>query len=259
MIAPGSPSEEGFCAKCRYPLRGLPEPRCPECGSPFDPANPETFLTGRQRWLLGPSSRRLLAPPTWRLHTACVLSSILVLYGYSVPGLILPVAHIGFFCYVIVLAVWFGRLLLSVGIEIAYRPPFRCPRISWRWLAAPLLVFVTALLCVSRVLTFVGFAVSKSSLDALASKSITTPAGQPLTDWWVGVYPVREIRRIRGGVRIRVSGSYGLGGGFAWFPQGPPVTSEYVYTRISGTWYTWYDSAWANQPPAFETLFKSTY
>jgi len=26
MIATGSPSEEGFCAKCRYPLRGLPEP-----------------------------------------------------------------------------------------------------------------------------------------------------------------------------------------------------------------------------------------
>ena len=26
------------CRKCGYPLRGLPEPRCPECGTPFDAA-----------------------------------------------------------------------------------------------------------------------------------------------------------------------------------------------------------------------------
>lgn len=24
------------CAKCGYPLHSLPEPRCPECGTPFD-------------------------------------------------------------------------------------------------------------------------------------------------------------------------------------------------------------------------------
>lgn len=28
----------GLCAKCGYSLRGLLEPRCPECGTPFDPA-----------------------------------------------------------------------------------------------------------------------------------------------------------------------------------------------------------------------------
>ena len=28
----------GHCAKCGYNLRGLPEPRCPECGTPFKPA-----------------------------------------------------------------------------------------------------------------------------------------------------------------------------------------------------------------------------
>ena len=29
--------EPGCCAKCGYYLRGLPEPRCPECGTPFEP------------------------------------------------------------------------------------------------------------------------------------------------------------------------------------------------------------------------------
>jgi len=29
--------EPGYCGACGYNLRGLPEPRCPECGTPFDP------------------------------------------------------------------------------------------------------------------------------------------------------------------------------------------------------------------------------
>jgi hypothetical protein len=29
--------EPGHCANCGYNLRGLPLPRCPECGQEFDP------------------------------------------------------------------------------------------------------------------------------------------------------------------------------------------------------------------------------
>ena len=29
----------GFCSKCAYNLTGLSEPRCPECGTEFDPSN----------------------------------------------------------------------------------------------------------------------------------------------------------------------------------------------------------------------------
>jgi hypothetical protein len=32
-----------FCLGCGYPLDGLPEPRCPECGTPFDPNDPDSF------------------------------------------------------------------------------------------------------------------------------------------------------------------------------------------------------------------------
>lgn len=31
------------CAGCGYRLEGLPEPRCPECGGAFDPADARTF------------------------------------------------------------------------------------------------------------------------------------------------------------------------------------------------------------------------
>ncbi len=31
------------CRACGYPLAGIPEPRCPECGRAFDPGDPRTF------------------------------------------------------------------------------------------------------------------------------------------------------------------------------------------------------------------------
>jgi hypothetical protein len=31
----------GQCGNCGYNLRGLPEPRCPECGTPFTPPGPD--------------------------------------------------------------------------------------------------------------------------------------------------------------------------------------------------------------------------
>ena len=33
------------CRTCHYWLRGLRGRHCPECGSPFDPADPSTYLT----------------------------------------------------------------------------------------------------------------------------------------------------------------------------------------------------------------------
>ncbi len=35
------------CINCGYCLGGLPKPRCPECGTPFDPEDPSTFIIVR--------------------------------------------------------------------------------------------------------------------------------------------------------------------------------------------------------------------
>ncbi len=41
------PRPEMRCLKCGYIVDHLPEPRCPECGLEFDPANPRTYRLGR--------------------------------------------------------------------------------------------------------------------------------------------------------------------------------------------------------------------
>ena len=67
-----------FCKSCTYDLAGAPEPRCPECGRAFDPANPRTYL-------------RTLA---WRRRRPWILAAaaILVLYAIAPRGYVKGVA-----------------------------------------------------------------------------------------------------------------------------------------------------------------------
>lgn len=47
----GPPEEPRFCRKCSYNLRGIESVRCPECGRPFEPADPKTYRRRpRTRW-----------------------------------------------------------------------------------------------------------------------------------------------------------------------------------------------------------------
>lgn len=65
MSSVGTPGESGRCRaepeltmrciNCSYPLRGIPEPRCPECGTPFDPDDPKSWAPEN------PPPRRALA------------------------------------------------------------------------------------------------------------------------------------------------------------------------------------------------------
>ena len=54
------------CHKCGYELEGLTEPRCPECGTPFDPAEKERILA------------RIGAPPSGHGRWAAVLAITLL-------------------------------------------------------------------------------------------------------------------------------------------------------------------------------------
>jgi len=42
IAAPIPIHDPAVCSRCGYDLRGLPEPRCPECGTPFEPIHDPT-------------------------------------------------------------------------------------------------------------------------------------------------------------------------------------------------------------------------
>jgi hypothetical protein len=76
-----------YCLKCYYVLDGLPENRCPECGSPFDPDRPDTYSIRSD-----PSPRasflRLALYPVIMVPLLIVLS-VLPLLGFLVLPLLL--------------------------------------------------------------------------------------------------------------------------------------------------------------------------
>lgn len=120
------PSRFMYCRKCKYCLYGLIVNRCPECGQPFDPGNPHTFLESPGiRWdLLGPWLR------IWEPIVSVVC--LVLFYEFSLRGRhaeryatmwhILPIIFLGFGVGLAVSGVRWGNLpirAVSVGVLVA--------------------------------------------------------------------------------------------------------------------------------------------
>jgi hypothetical protein len=75
--------ENAHCLGCNYPLRGLPESVCPECGRAFDPDDTSTYRHGpwRPRW-----RRRTGPPKAWHLW-GLTMVVLLALVDLSLPGI----------------------------------------------------------------------------------------------------------------------------------------------------------------------------
>jgi hypothetical protein len=81
---PFDPRDGALCLGCNYPLRGLREFRCPECGREFDPDDPWTMNIGRP---MPPLVRRLIAPPARPAWAAFFLAIGAILWGAAwLPG-----------------------------------------------------------------------------------------------------------------------------------------------------------------------------
>ena len=104
------------CMGCHYPLDGLQEHRCPECGRPFNPAQPISFYRPRQ--LTGPPVRiwhlrdrlRMLA---WLVGLA--VAGVVVFLAIVVPYLwwLFPLWAVMYFLWLVGLA-WLGvRVLIE--------------------------------------------------------------------------------------------------------------------------------------------------
>jgi hypothetical protein len=93
----------GLCLDCNYPLRGLAQPRCPECGLEFDPQNPATMnmgapLTRTAKWVLGPMR--------WPTIVGTVAAALVVLWATRLPRNWLDASRVGLAVLVMMGVVW---------------------------------------------------------------------------------------------------------------------------------------------------------
>ncbi len=75
-----------FCRSCHYDLRRLPEARCPECGTPFNRDNPDTYLQVIPR----PNIGRLIV--RWAMLVVVAVAAAFVIL-FHVSTLIMPGGH----------------------------------------------------------------------------------------------------------------------------------------------------------------------
>ena len=78
------PDERGRCWHCGYELQGIPSRRCPECGRPFDPADPRTMHMGR--YPIGRLGRKLIQPPRWWIVGLAGLATFMLIVLTGVPS-----------------------------------------------------------------------------------------------------------------------------------------------------------------------------
>ena len=109
-----------FCGRCRYPLVGLLVHRCPECGCPFDPADPRSFSqpgTRRKRRVVP----QLLAGAVVgaMIGGACITKLTHSLDGLTVALCFLssPILAVGVACCADTVAVW---ILMVSGCALLY-------------------------------------------------------------------------------------------------------------------------------------------
>ena len=110
-----------YCRSCQYDLAGLDAGRCPECGRPFDPADPKTFERRRRgpQALIGFGLAFVFGIAASLGFWAALMPD----YGHSRHAAFLTVFGIGLFCGVAAAGLaawnrsWLGRIpLLLIGV-----------------------------------------------------------------------------------------------------------------------------------------------
>jgi len=225
------------CLDCDYPLRGLPENRCPECGRGFDPDDPKTMRSG---YAIGPTVRLWLKPPDRVFHFFVGFNALLMLLSVGLPEVCFPLLLISLGFWLIIGGAWSLRLLGSIGVAWYLRQPtFKCWKTWRRWSLTPVILACTISLLYLDAPFWLAFHVSRPAMDRLARQVMASPSDPP-RGAWVGLYNADAIEAFPGGMRFIVSGAGSFTrAGFAWSPGGAPPVTDDRYRHVEGPWYIW--------------------
>lgn len=177
-----------LCLGCRYPLAGLAEQRCPECGREFDPRDPSTVLI-MSRFMLAPSLSR---PPGAAMWAAVVLSAILAVVEASGDPPILMLGGMAGVGWAILAGVVAARVVARLCVPLSrHRLRVSARRFWWPTLSMVALALAAWLLCRSEVPWRARLMLSLPLLNAAADRAEAAPGRITDIEGWIG--PVHAI------------------------------------------------------------------
>ena len=209
--------DDATCLGCGYRLRGLPEPRCPECGRGFAfndrltyrsqwPADQVDKLRRRQRRharrdrLFRAAGARY--GPAWAI--VAIVAALIAGAQPSFAGLwwlfLVPAG----ICLLELWAAWAGRTLRKEGVDV--------PERRWRpgrWIY-PIAVAVAVLHLSMAPLFWLHRPVFEAAADRVGPGE-TLPGGQ------IGIYRVDSVRRCAHGVHVVIDN----GSSYWWWRELP--------------------------------------
>lgn len=237
---PASASQPiGLCLDCGYALRGLPTPRCPECGREFDPLDPATMNMGRE---LSSLAKWVLGPIRWEVNLMSWGALVFAIWSARQPGE--ELARSGGWLILVGLAtLWLAWPLVRVIAARKYGWPHSLLMQGQKLRVTVGLCFVLTAAAVHYSLPLkAAVKFSRPAMDKLAADLIAS--GQPYADdQWVGVYHARRIKVIPGGVRFTVEEqNRAYKSGFTYLPKVNPKTVGWRnknYRYLGDGWWAW--------------------
>lgn len=192
-----TPPVEARCLGCGYALRGLEGGVCPECGRPFDPADPLTYrLPGAPLFL-----RRFAGPPP-RAHVVLAVGyAAAVLLAQTSPGSLgIPIC-VGYILVPLLVGNYLLAAIACANPSTPRRPePQATPRTRWwRWRVLPICTLVILTTFVFNWPLFIRFSISRSAFEAQVQRALAIAATRPARPWpvgqgWRGAYFASQIR-----------------------------------------------------------------
>ena len=234
---------EATCLGCDYPLTGLTENRCPECGRVFDPRDPDTMRTARTP---GKIARWLMQPPKWPSHVVTSFAALSMIASAAAPiaGGYFRLAIISAYIWMVLLPGWFLRALACVFLRLRSRNRTRSSFIhQMRWLWVPACLALTIALCSTSIPSRCAFVISRPAMDSLVLSVMSNPTHVHAPQW-VGIFYAEDIEATPWGMKFTVSDNGYSVGGFSFMQtmpsDGPPLSNM---KSLGRGWYSWVDGS----------------